>query len=160
MTHRGLPRWNQNRRASFAISSIVQKFWSFTVRMSSPKSLLCQTLTGLCRLFRIHICCIHVPLAVQTLHHRFGVTAISKCRIKPCLTWLNLEKSRISFTMIEICIPAGVFPLLITMLDRVLYSSGLMFLIFFFKFAWIFSFVSYSSFVWCLCFLFHSISPF
>ena len=27
------------------------------------------------------------------------------------------------------------------------------------KFAWIFSFVSYSSFVWCLCFLFHFVLP-
>ena len=100
-----------------------------------------------------------MSFSMQALHHCFCMTAISKCRIKSGLTWLDLEEIKDFVYHDRNVHSRRCVSFADDMLDRVLIFLRIQFFIFLLEFAWIFPLVSYSSFVWCLCFLFHFFLP-
>ena len=123
------------------------------------KPLLLQTFSGLCRLFRVHICGIHMPLALQTLQHGFRMTAIAKSRIKSDLSRLDLQKIQDLIHHNRDMHSCRSISLLDHMLDRILIFFRLQLLIFFFKFLRVFSLIPYTALMRRLWILFH-IHPF
>ena len=113
-----------NPPASFAISSIVQKFWSFMVRILSPNP--CSSR----RFFVFADSSGSTSVAyIWPSPWRHSIIAfvwppypsVASNPVSP--GWI-FRKSRISFTIMEMCIPAGVFPFRITCSTVSWYFSG------------------------------------
>ena len=110
--------------ASFAISSIVQKFCNLIVRISLPK----PSLSSRSRVFADSSGSTSVAY-IWPLPSSFSSIALvcppyPNVASNPVCPGFISRTSRISLTIIEICIPAGVLPLLITCATVSLYLSG------------------------------------
>ena len=109
---------------SFAISSIVQKFCSFTVRISSPKPASARRFfvfsDSIGSTSVAYIC----PCPSSFSSIAFVCPPYPSVASKPVCPGLISRKSMISFTIMDMCMPAGVFPLLITCSIVSLYFSG------------------------------------
>ena len=100
-----------------------------------------------------------MTFTMQAFHHCFCMSAIAKCRIKSCLARLDLQEIKDFLYHDGNMHSCRSISLTDDMFDRILIFLRIQLFIFFLKFARIFSLVSYSSFVWCLCFLFHFVLP-
>ena len=117
-------RIKSNPPISFAISSMVQKFWSLIVRISSPKPCSARRFLVLADSSGSTSVAYIWPWPFRHSSMALVCPPYPSVASNPTCPGLISRKSMISFTIMEMCIPAGVFPLLITCSMVSLYFSG------------------------------------
>ena len=96
-----------------------------------------------------------MTFAVKTFHHCLCMAAVSKCGIKSGFSRLDLQKIQDFLHHNGNMHASRCIPFADHMFDRILIFLRVQFFVLFFKFFRIFSFISYTPFVWLWCLLLH-----